>query len=53
MSAPDGDANVWYALYVVEDKTSSLLSTSVYDRGGTTGAALFNTTDHHTSRQLF
>jgi hypothetical protein len=46
MSAPDGDANVWYALYVVEDKTSSLLSASVYDRGGTTGAAFFNATDH-------
>jgi hypothetical protein len=51
MATPTIDTNQWYQLYTNEDKTSSLIGTSLFNRGGTTGAVFFNTTDTSTNVQ--
>jgi hypothetical protein len=45
MASPTFDTNQWYQLYVNEDKTQSLLGTSLYNKGGTKGAVFFNSTN--------
>jgi hypothetical protein len=45
MATPKFDTNQWYQLYTNEDKKSSLIGTSLFNRGGTRGAVFFNTTD--------
>jgi hypothetical protein len=45
MTTPKIDTNQWYQLYVNEDKSQSLLGTSLYNKGGTKGAVFFNFTN--------
>lgn len=51
MTTPIFDKNQWYQLYVNEDKTQALMGTSLFNKGGTTGAVFFNTTNTATNVQ--
>ncbi|KAF2996081.1 hypothetical protein E8E13_004476 [Curvularia kusanoi] len=53
MATPDIDTNVWYSLYIASDPNSLLMSTNLFSRDGTAGAAFFATraADNATQRK--
>ncbi|KAH7067810.1 hypothetical protein FB567DRAFT_256283 [Paraphoma chrysanthemicola] len=45
MATPVVDRNQWYQIYNNGDKSQAVMGTNLFNRGGTTGAVFFNTTN--------